>query len=181
MTTEAAPPEHVIALARSLYFKDDGKEQRKDWRDVANRLRQIRDRFRGGTALAQNFIDDFFMTEIGAQPNADSGGYAVFSFDAAIESAIKQAEWMAEADESLMAGQRDASEVLLDWFAANVGVVKAGGSDRNGEPANEDGSGLPIVLSAAEKWLLERLKEIDPDVSARAAQSRVSYYLKRKA
>lgn len=171
----------VLDLARSLYLKDDGKAQVKDWRDVTNRLRQIGDRFRGGTALAQNFIDDFFMTEIGAKPNADSGGHAVFSFDAAIESAIKQAEWMAEADESLLAGQRDASKILLDWFAANVGAVTAGGSDRNGVPVNEDGSGLPIKLSAAEEWLLERLKEIDPDVSARAAQSRVSYYLKRKA
>lgn len=170
----------ALEIAGTLYFKDDGKGQVKDWRDVTNRLRQIRDRFRGGTALAQNFIDDFFMTEIGAQPNVGSGGYAVFSFDAAIESAIKQAEWMAEADESQMAGQRDASQILLDWFAANMGVVTAGGSDRNGVPVNEDGSGLPIKLSAAEEWLLERLKEIDPDVSARAAQSRVSYYLKGK-
>lgn len=173
-------PEDVLALARSLYFKDDGKALAGDWKAVCDRIRQVNDRFRGGSDLARGFIDDFFMTELGAKANVRSPYGPAFSFEAAMDAAMKQAEWMAEV-ESVPAGQHDAGRVLLDWYADNVGRVTRGGHDRSAVPANEDGSGLPPRLSEAEAWLHMCFKEIDPDVSAGAIQTVVKSYLQTKA
>ena len=187
------PPKEIMALARSLYLQaletddrtgklvDTRKKMKDDWKAVVKTLRKIQNCLHGNDKkLTRGYIDSFLIADLQAYPSGAKPRYSAFSIELALAEMLREAEFMAESDDR-QPGSIRAAKVLLDWYSENVETVTAGGSDRNGDSENEDGSGVPIVLSKAEKWLLERLKEIDPDVSARAAQSRVSYYLKRKA
>jgi len=120
-------------------------------------------------------IDHIFQYEIGARANAEHDGWKVFELDRALNRAMAEIDALGNIDEE-KSGASQATQLLLDWYAGNGGRITRGGLDRQAEPANADGTGLPLKLSDAESWLFGILKDFDPLISKSNAQTLVQKY-----